>query len=152
MNIKVRPANPSDISFILDGSRMIEQRSYDIAPNPVTAERLHKEIFSDQPRAYITVAEVDGMRAGYLIYSFCYFASEGEGIWLTSFYIDPFNRKSGIGKFLTDDLKKRHPHVSGIYGSIANTNSIARHFFSSLGAKRYEDYRIYGFENDWSNA
>lgn len=145
----VRPATENDIQFILSGSKIIEQKSYDVAPNPLTADRLRKEVFAEDALGHIIVAETDGQLSGYMMYSFCLFGSEGEGIWVTHVYLDPFCQKGGAGRMMIEALKKMHPHVSGIYGSIARSNKVARHFFSSLGAERYDDYIIYGFENDW---
>ncbi len=146
MAFVIRPASEKDIPFIIDGMRIIEQKSYVTAPSPLTAERIHKEALSSHPRCFIDIAELEQQPAGFVIYSFCFFASEGEGIWVTSVYVDPFCRKSGIGKEFVDHIRKKYPQASGIYGSIARTNNIARHFFSRLGATRYDDYIIYGVE------
>lgn len=149
MSFVIRPAVIEDIPFILQGCQIIEQKSYDVAPKPMTAKRIRDEIFCDAPKGFVIVAEFEDQPAAFMVYSYCFFASEGEGIWVTNFYIDPFCRKNGVGKLMLDELKKRNPDTSGIYGAIARSNTIARHFFSGLGATRYEDYTIYGFENDW---
>jgi len=149
--LKVRSATLDDIPFILKGNTVIDEKSYhDAPPNPLNEARLKRDVFTpDNPRAYILIAEVDNQPAAFVMYSYCYFASEGEGIWLTNFYIDPHCRKGGIGKAIHDHMKILHPTTSGIYGAIASTNTIARHFFSGTGAVRYTDYIIYGNENDW---
>lgn len=150
--LKVRIATKEDIPFIIQGNQIIDQKSYVDAPppNPLNEARLERDVFSpDNPRAHILIAEVNGHRAGFVMYSYCYFASEGEGIWLTNFFIDPTNRKEGVGKAMIEYMKTLYPNVSGVYGAIASTNSMARHFFSGTGAMRYTDYIIYGTENDW---
>lgn len=144
MTVLIRPAIEADIPFILKGNQIIEEKSYDVVPSPLTADRMRKDIFCDSPRAYIMVAEVDGELSGFIIYSFYYLASEGEAIWLTNLYIDPLCRKGTIGKNMLNAMRNRHPHICGIYGAIAQGNTMARHFFSRVGADRYDDYRIYG--------
>lgn len=144
-----RSASLTDIHFILSGNQIIDQKSYDHEPpNPLTVDRLKSDVFSDKPRCYIDVAEMDGQLAGFIMYSFCYFASEGEGIWVTNFYIDPFCRKKRLGKLFVQYMKDKYPHSSGIYGAISRGNNIARHFFTGMGATRYDDYIIYGFEGE----
>jgi len=145
MTILIRPATEADIPFILKGNQIIEEKSYEQVPNPLTAQRIKDEVLvADNPMAFIMVAEVDGEHAGFIIYSFYYLASEGQAIWLTNLYIDPFCRRSTIGKNMLNAMRNRHPHICGIYGAIAQGNTIARHFFSRVGAERYDDYRIYG--------
>jgi len=148
----IRPAEAGDIDFILRGNAAVDQKSYEngIAPNPLTSERIRKEILSENPRAFIWIAEHKGERAGFVIFCFCYYASEGEGLWVTNVYVDPFCRRGGVASALYQKLKQEFPHVSGIYGSVARRNRLASDFMLGIGAKCYEDYPIYGFENDWA--
>ncbi len=148
----IRPADSSDIPFILKGNAAVDQKSYEngMAPNPLTAARIQKEILGNKPKGYIRVAEHKGERAGFVIFSFCYFASEGEGIWVTNVYVDPFCRRGGVARALYEKMKQEFPEVSGIYGSVARRNHLAGNFMLGIGAKCYEDYPIYGFENDWA--
>jgi len=148
-SVVIRPARLGDISFILHGNVVVDEKSHYQAPDQLSADRLKRDVFSENPRAYIDIAEVDGEAAALVFYSFCYYASEGEGVWITNLYVDPFARKAGLGLMLVEHLKKKYPKCSGIYGAVADKNKLARHFFSKIGAIRYEEFVIYGAPNDW---
>ena len=148
-NVVIRPARLEDIPFILHGNIVVDEKSHYQAPDMLTTDRLKRDIFSNNPRAFIDIATVDGETAALVFYSFCYYASEGEGVWVTNLYVDPFARKTGLGQMLVDHLKKKYPNCSGIYGAVAGKNMLARHFFSKIGATRYDEFVIYGTPNDW---
>jgi GNAT superfamily N-acetyltransferase len=148
----IRPVEDKDIAFVVRGNMAVDEKSYEggLSPNPLTAERIRKEILCDNPRAFIRIAEHEGEQAGFVIFCFCYYASEGEGIWVTNVYVDPFCRRGGIARSLYEGLKQEFSQVSGIYGSVARRNRLASDFMLGIGAKCYEDYPMYGFENDGS--
>ncbi|MDB5477803.1 MAG: family acetyltransferase [Alphaproteobacteria bacterium] len=153
MVLTVRSATPADIPFIIKGNQVIDQKSGEIPPNPLNEARLNRDVFHPtHPRAFILIADVDDQPVGFIIYSFCYFSSKGEGLWLSNFYIDPFCRKSGVGKAMANHMKSLHPEASSVFGAVACVNNVARHFFRSLGGKAYTDYFIYGMENDWGKV
>ncbi len=120
MSFHIRPAVESDIPFILHGNIVVDEKSHYQAPDALSVERLKRDIFSDNPRAFIDVAELnEGELGAFVFYSYCYYASEGEGIWVTNLYIDPLARKTGLGGALMEHLKSKFPTCSGIYGAIA---------------------------------
>lgn len=146
----IRPAKIADIPFILHGNVVVDEKSHYQAPDALSAERLKRDIFSDNPRAYVDVVDGDdGTPVGFVFYCFCYYASEGEGIWITNLYVDPLARKNNLGVAMVEHLQKKYPHCSGIYGAVANKNTLARHFFTKIGGTRYDEFVIYGAPNDW---
>lgn len=150
----VRPAELTDIPFILRGNDIIDQLSGLKSKRGLTADYLKKDIFSDKPIAYADivmaynseVGEVE--QAAFIIYSFFYLASEGPAIWVSKFFIDPFCRKMNLGPLIRNYLFDRYPDCPSIFGCVGIQNKIARVFFSSMGADRYDDFPLYGIKRN----
>lgn len=150
MNVQIRPATQADIPFILHGNDVIDQLS-DLKPKRgLTADHIKRDVFGEKPIASIDIVmaynEDTGQveQAAFVIYSFFYLASEGNAIWMSKFYIDPFSRKKNIGPLIAKYLFDRYPDCPSIFGAVGFKNKVARVFFSSLGADRYDDFPLYG--------
>ncbi len=150
MNFTIRPATESDIPFILRGNDIIDQLS-DLKPKRgLSADHLRRDMFGEKPIAYGLVAmahnpDTDRLeQAAFVIYSFFYLASEGNSIWVSKFFIDPFCRKQNLGPTIKKYLFDTYPDAPSIFGSVGVYNKVARMFFSSLGADRYDDFPLYG--------
>lgn len=147
-NVVIRPAGEKDIPFILKAVTATDSLAVIKQKRGLTAEYIHRDIFSAQPKAYIIVATVDGEPVANLLYSFFYLGSVGQVMWISKVYIDPFCRKMNIGPALRDYLSEKFPEVPAFYGSVVTNNKIARMFFSSLGGKKLNnDYVFYRVPN-----
>jgi hypothetical protein len=149
MTVTVRPATVEDIDFILHANGVVDAQSEYKAETRLTPERLKRDVFSEKPLAHINIAETPEGMAGMIFYSFCYYASEGQGIWVTNIYSGIEHRHKSVARALMDDLKVKYPHVCGIYGAISQHNKVARHFASHLGYESYEEFIMYGSSNTW---
>jgi hypothetical protein len=148
--LKIRPAKPSDLAFILKGNEVIDSLSGIKPKRGLTPEYIKQDVFSENPKAWIEIVEARNEMtsqiepAAFIIYSFFYMASEGSGIWVSKFYIDPFCRKMSLGPKIREYLFERYPDCPSIFGCVGIENKIARVFFSSMGATRYDDLPLYG--------
>jgi len=149
-NLKIRPAKPSDLDFILHGNDVIDNLSGIKPKRGLTSEYIKQDIFCENPKAWIEIIEAfsditgNVEPAAFIIYSFFYLASEGSAIWVSKFFIDPFCRKMNIGPRLRDYLFERYPECPSIFGCVGIENKTARVFFASMGANRYDDLPLYG--------
>lgn len=144
----IRPANEKDIPFILKAVLATDSIAVIKQKRGLTAEYIYKDIFCDQPKAYIIVAEIDGEPVANLLYSFFYLGSVGQVMWVSKVYIDPFCRKMNIGPAMRDFLAEKYPEIPAFYGSVVTNNRVARIFFSSLGGKKLnDDYVFYRIPN-----
>lgn len=147
-NIIVRPATEKDIPFILQAVTATDSLAVIKQKRGLTAEYIHKDIFSDKPKAYIIVGEVDGEPISNLLYSFFYLGSVGQVMWVSKVYIDPFCRKMNVGPAMRDYLVAQYPEIPAFYGSVVTNNKIARMFFSSMGGNKLnDDYVFYRVPN-----
>lgn len=128
MAIKVRPAKASDIGFIMRANMIVDEKSEYKSPTILTPDRIKKDILGDNPKAFVDIAEHEEFAIGMIFYSYCYYASEGQGLWVTNIYSDPTYRHQGIARALLEHVKDKYPDVCGIYGTISKHNQTARHF------------------------
>lgn len=143
MKVEFRLAVEKDIPFILQAATATDSIATIKQKRGLTAEHIHRDIFSEQPKAYVLIGTVDGEPVLNLIYSFFYLGSVGQVMWISKVYIDPFCRKMHLGPAVRDYLSEKFPDISAFYGSVVTNNKMARIFFSSLGGTRLNDDYIY---------
>ena len=136
--LKIRKATPEDIPLILEFIR--ELAEYERAPEEAvaTAEDLHRDGFSAEPRFHVEIAEWDGEPAAFALWFFNYSTWQGKpGLYLEDLFVRPRFRKKGIGKALLTYLAKvALDKGCGRYQwQVLDWNTPAITFYESLGAK-----------------
>lgn len=146
MTITIRRATEADIETIQSfGSKLLnfERENYDSSLDENWA-------FSDEAKAkylaainerYVTIAEVDGEPAGFLIGSVITpKAGDARGIIqanLQNIYVDETQRKAGIGGMLVEDFRThcRSVGVKRLNVSVLAANETAVDFYNTVGFK-----------------
>jgi GNAT superfamily N-acetyltransferase len=135
--MSIRPANINDTDEIL--AMIYELALYEKAPEEAKAthEQIIESFFSDDPKVFCEIVEVDGVVAGFAIWFLNYSTWQGKhGIYLEDLFVRPQYRGQGFGKAL---LK----HLAAIcdergYGRfqwwVLDWNQPAIDFYKSLGA------------------
>jgi hypothetical protein len=144
MTISIRPATAHDIGFILDGYFKVNQNAPMGNDVVLDADRIRSDVITDNPKAYIDIAEVDGDRAGFIFYSMAYFASTGQVVWVTDIYIDPFARGTGVPRHFSKNIRDKFPQVRGLFGVTEKDNTRAQGYFCSQGAKIFDHFLFIG--------
>ena len=97
MNINFRDAELNDKEFILNANKEINILS---GLNDSTFDsNIDKDLFKEKICKAI-IAEVDNNVAGFVLYSYIYWANCGKGIYLSQAYVKSEYRKQGILKML----------------------------------------------------
>ena len=98
MATNIRPANPADVSTILEFIRGLA--AYEREPDAVVAteEDLLRDGFGDHPYYSCLLAEEDGIPAGFAFYFFDYSTWLGRpGLYLEDIFVHPEFRGRGYG-------------------------------------------------------
>ncbi len=150
--MKVRTANPKDVSLILsfiqkkaDFDRHIGAFSGILQ---VSEDKISRTLFSTNPFAYVLFVEDAGREIGFALYGFRYSSFIGQpSIWLDDLFIDENMRSQGAGAALMQSLAQialKHDctHISWT-ADARNTRGL--NFYHGLGAKiiKQEDNRCY---------
>lgn len=146
MNYTIRVAKPSDIAEIIQ--LCAEHAAYEKAaysPNG-KSDKLAHYLFSDTPRLYCIIAEIENKIVGYATYMFEF------STWDASLYVHMdclFLRESyrgfGIGEALVDKIKAeaKQNNCSLIQWQTPVFNERAIKFYYRIGATSKEKLRMY---------
>ena len=77
-----------DLYFILEGLREIQGNEAVTDAQP----HLENDLFSDSPKAYVSILETVAKPIAFVLYNFGYFAREGQVLWISQAYIAPAYR------------------------------------------------------------
>lgn len=144
--MSIRPAVIADTDEIL--AMIYELALYEKAPEEAKAsrEQIIDTFFSDNPKVFCEIVEVDGAIAGIAIWFLNYSTWQGKhGIYLEDLFIRPQYRGKGFGKAL---LK----HLAAIceergYGRfqwwVLDWNEPSIEFYKALGAVAMDEWTVY---------
>lgn len=144
--MRIRPARQEEVGIVL---QLIHDLAvYEKAPNEVeaTEKELLETIFSNDPKVFCDLVEVDGEIAGMAIWFLNYSTWQGKyGIYLEDLFIKPEFRGRGYGKALLKHLAKVCDEKG--YGRfqwwVLDWNSPAIEFYRSLGAVAMDEWTVY---------
>lgn len=141
----IRHATSSDLPAILD---LIHLKAiFDGCPESVeaTPAALERTLFSDDPLAFILLAEVDGNVAGMASYHRIYSTFLAcAGLWLDDLYLREEFRGQAIGKALIVELCRIADEMDAgrIDWTVDISNDRAIGFYEHLGAKRQTHVQV----------
>ena len=121
--MKFREVKKEDREFILKANREINELS---GLNDSTLEkRIDKDLFEDKSCKLI-IAEIDNSIAGFILYSYIYWANCGKGIYLSQAYVKSEYRGQGIYKKLLEELEKKETNCNFITDLVGKDNAIMK--------------------------
>lgn len=140
--MKVRPANPDDISLIY----LFIQKKSEFDRNigafsgelQTSRDKIHKTLFGQVPFAYVLFAETSEREVGFALYGFRYSSFAGQpSIWLDDLYVDEERRSQGAGKALMDKLARiaTDNHCTHLGWNADARNIRGLDFYRRLGAE-----------------
>ena len=130
MNVLFRKVQLDDKEFILEAHKEINRVSG--LSESHFSENIDCDLFQDKI-CKVIVAEVDGERAGFLLYSYLYFADSGRGIYLSQAYVKDEYRKQGLLRQMLEELEAREKDCNFIMDFVGRENKIMMHALGKLG-------------------
>ncbi len=127
--MKFREVKKEDREFILKANREINELS---GLNDSTLEkRIDKDLFEDKSCKLI-IAEIDNNIAGFILYSYIYWANCGKGIYLSQAYVNENYRGQGVYKELLSELEKRETKCNFITDLVGPDNEVMKNVLHKL--------------------
>jgi len=151
MSLIIRPAVVDDVPIILQF--ITELAIYEKAEFEVlaTEEHFHNTLFSEQPKAFALIAELDGIPIGYAVYFYSFSTWLGKyGIYLEDLYVRQQRRGLGAGTALLKELAKIavKNDCGRIEWSVLDWNEPSIKFYESLGAEPKDGWTVYRLTGD----
>lgn len=132
MNINFRNAKLEDKDFILNANREINILS---GLNDSTFDNnIDKDVYEEKI-CKVIIAEIDNSIAGFVLYSYIYWANCGKGIYLSQAYVKSEYRKQGILKMLLEELESREKDCNFITNLVGSENEVMMKSLEKLNFK-----------------
>lgn len=95
MNIRVIHANKTHKEFLIYANKSINTINQTEQTNGLECN-IDKDYFCDKPKFQCLIAEIDNKPVGMLLYSYFYWANDGEVLWISQMFIEEKYRKYGV--------------------------------------------------------
>ena len=147
-NLVFRNATVNDLDFIIQANNIINDNSNLKRMDEKLIKRLKQDFFpvnQTHSNAGIMIADMDKKAIGMAIYSACYYAIEGDCMWLSNIYVDENYRGCGIARKMIEQLKKiaRKNGYDSISFLEDVTNEKAKKFAFKNNAKLSDNFRFF---------
>lgn len=133
IDVKVMHANKSHRDFIIHANKMINNVNDTKQTNGLELN-IEKDYFCDSPKFQCLVAEIDNKPVGMILYSYFYWASDGEVLWISQMFIEEKYRKYGIFFKLIQELRKENKDIKIVSCATGNENKKMQKILEFYGA------------------
>lgn len=133
IDVKVMHANKSHRDFIIYANKMINNVNDTKQTNGLELN-IEKDYFCDSPKFQCLVAEIDNKPVGMILYSYFYWASDGEVLWISQMFIEEKYRKYGIFFKLIQELRKENKEIKIVSCATGNENKKMQKILEFYGA------------------
>ena len=149
--ITYRQAEKGDSALILQFVK--ELAEYEKEPDAVvaTVDDIKRTMFDETPRAFGTIAELDGEPVGFCLCFYTYSTWQGKaGLYIEDLYVQEQHRGKGIGKGFFKHLAQKavEEDYGRIQWSVLDWNQPSIDFYEGLGAKPLSEWISYRLEGD----
>lgn len=120
-NIKIIHANKNHKKFLIYANKVIDNVNNMEETNGLELN-IDKDYFSDNPKFQCLVAEFDNKPVGMILYSYFYWASDGQVLWISQMFIEPKYRKYSIFFKLNSKLREENKDIKIASCATGNDN------------------------------
>ena len=150
MNVKIsmRYAKPEDLDFIYQSlMAMVKEQGIQDRFSQ-TEESLSQALFSDHPLAEVVLAELEGKRVGFCLFSLTnrnFELFDRPGIYLHELYTQPQFRKQGVARALIEKITEiaKERSCGRVDWVVLKDNQPALQFYKHIDAAVVVDYINY---------
>lgn len=135
--IKVVKADRRHKEFILYANRKINQVNDTNQTNGLE-KNIETDYFCERPKFHCLIAEVDGKPVGMILYSYFYWASDGEVLWISQMFIEEAYRKQGVFFKIIEKLREENPEIKLVSCATGNENRTMQRILQYYGAKEID--------------
>lgn len=110
MKVEIMHAKKSHKDFLIYANKVIDEVN-NMEQYTEFEKNIDEDYYCENPKFKCLVAEVDGKPIGMILYSYFYWASDGQVLWISQMYIAEEYRKYGIFFKLIKKLREENKDV-----------------------------------------
>ena len=110
MKIEIMHANKTHRDFLIEANKIIDEVN-NMEQYTEFEKYIDSDYYCSNPKFECLVAEVDGKPIGMILYSYFYWASDGQVLWISQMYIKEEYRKYGIFFKLIKKLREENKDI-----------------------------------------
>lgn len=133
-DIKVMHANQTHKKFIIHANNVINNVN-DTQQTNGLEENMDKDYFCDKPKFQCLVAEVGNKPVGMILYSYFYWANDGEVLWISQMFVEEEYRKCGVFFKLIESLREENKDIKLVSCATGDENKKMQRILKYYGAK-----------------
>lgn len=133
MNIKTMYASKKHKDFIIYANKVINNTN-DTEQTVGLEQNIDKDYFCDNPKFKCLIAEIDDKSVGMILYSYFYWANDGQILWISQMYVEPKYRKNGVFFELIRKLKEENKDIKIVSCATGNENIRMQKILKYYGA------------------
>lgn len=131
--IKVLKANKKHKEFIIHANNVINNVNYTEQTNGLE-KNIDKDYFCDNPKFNCLIAEIDNKPVGMILYSYFYWANDGEVLWISQMYVEEEYRKYGVFFKLIEKLRDENKDIKIVSCATGDENKKMQRILKYYGA------------------
>lgn len=131
--IKVLKANKEHKEFIIHANKVINNVNVTEQTNGLELN-IEKDYFCDSPKFQCLIAEVDNKPVGMILYSYFYWANDGEVLWISQMFVEEEYRKQGVFFKLIEKLREENQDIKIVSCATGGENKRMQKILKYYGA------------------
>ncbi len=131
--IKVLNANKEHKEFIIHANKVINNVNDTEQTNGLELN-IDKDYFCDSTKFQCLIAEFDNKPVGMILYSYFYWANDGEVLWISQMFVEEEYRKYAIFFKLIEKLREENKHIKIVSCATGDENIRMQKILKYYGA------------------
>lgn len=136
-DVKIMYAIQKHKEFIIRANKIINHVNETDGTNYLE-KNIDHDLFGEKPLFKCIIAEINNKPVGLVLYSYFYWANDGEVLWISQMYIEEEYRKSGVFFKLINYLKEENKNIHIISCATGNENQRMNKILKGYGAKEID--------------
>lgn len=141
-NINIVHADEKHKEFLIYANKVIDNVN-NMEETKGLELNIDKDYFCNNPKFQCLVAEVDGKPVGMILYSYFYWASDGQVLWISQMFVEEKYRKHGIFFKLISQLRAENKNIRIVSCATGNDNIRMQKILKYYGGHEMKNLKFY---------
>lgn len=120
--------------FIIHANKVINNVNETEQTNGLE-QNIDEDLFGSNPKFRCLVAEIDGIPVGMILYSYFYWANDGEVLWISQMFVEKKYRKNGVFFAIIRKLREENKDIHIVSCATGDENERMQKILKGYGAK-----------------